>query len=159
MQPSVKDTAEFYAQALSYGLADCQEVLRWGDKLVEREAKPASWLIDLALVKENSPADTIATLHSAPGVIAGFIPTKMLLLRAKKLFKQGKFGGERIGQLLVELLKLQLLPSEFVADAYRIDDGFDLATSHTWPREAADAALHEFLDKLTIFEDLEIVEP
>ena len=158
MQPSVKDTAEFYALALGYGLADCREVLRWGDNLIEQEGKPASWLIDLSLVKEDSPADAVTSLHSAPGSIADFVPTKMLLVRARKFWRQGKFGSSQIGPLLVQLVQLGLLPPEFVVDAYRIDDGFDLARSNAWPRERAETALDEFFGKLTAFEHLEIME-
>lgn len=159
VKPSLKDTAEFYALALGFGLADCREVVRWGDRLLEQEARPPSWLIDLVLVKDDAPGDAVTALHQAPGAINGFTPTLVLLLRARTYCQMGRYSGERVGRLLVELRMLGLLPEEFLMNAYCIDDGFGLASAGVCSSEAPEAALGEFFASLSVIENLEIAEP
>lgn len=77
--PTDKDMAEFFRLGLSLGTCDVSQVVRWAEKVVEREAKPNHAFIELCLANNQTVSAVKSLLIDVPGTLTENLPLRMLL--------------------------------------------------------------------------------
>jgi hypothetical protein len=67
-QMTLKDQAEFLAQALESGLKTVPEVIAWADENIMQLETPPHWLLELSLMGKAKGQDVVHVLREADGV-------------------------------------------------------------------------------------------
>jgi hypothetical protein len=112
--PTDKDMAEFFRLGLSLGTCDVSQVVRWAEKVVEREEKPNHAFIELCLANNKSVSAVQSLLTDLPGTLTTGLPLRMLLGHCWHIASCDLVRGERLLRPLYLLVCLE----DFESDIY-----------------------------------------
>jgi hypothetical protein len=112
--PTDKDMAEFFRLGLSLGTCDVSQVVRWAEKVVEREEKPNHAFIELCLANNKSLSAVQSLLTDIPGILTTGLPLRMLLGHCWHIASCDLVRGERLLRPLYLLVCLE----DFESDIY-----------------------------------------
>ncbi len=105
--PTDKDIAEFFRLGPSLGTCDVSQVVRWVEKVVEREAKTNHAFIELCLANNQSVSAVQSLLIDVSGTLTKDLPLRMLLGHCWHIVSRHPRQGERLLRPLYLLVSLE----------------------------------------------------
>ena len=125
--PTDKDMAEFFRLGLSLGTCDVSQVVRWAEKVVEREEKPNHAFIELCLAENTAASAVISLLANIPGSSTTGLPLRMLLGHCWHIASHSPDQGERLLRPLYLMVSLEDFGSDKYIALVCLEDDWSLA--------------------------------
>lgn len=136
-QMTVKDTAEFYFQALDGGFVEVEEVIAWADDIILKEEDPDLAIIEVSMSASKGKYEMMRSLSKVPGhenseVIRKRIlieRKKVLLEMSRKLSEDTDYLPSVIYYLFGMLMDDEITGEDIREQIYQLEDEFEYIAS------------------------------
>ncbi|MBK8093377.1 MAG: hypothetical protein IPK32_15710 [Verrucomicrobiaceae bacterium] len=122
-----KDMAEFFRLGLSLETCEVSQVVRWAEKVIEREEKPNHAFIELCLANTKPASAVKSLLADVPGSSTTGLPLRMLLGQCWHIASRSPNQAARLLQPLYLLVCLQDFESDIYYALVCLEDDLSLA--------------------------------
>ena len=147
-----EDDVIFYLIALSSGLIDRDEVIKWADQQIQKLDNPPPILYDITLSTKQGKGEIVELLKSLINTDLEKISVSIferIVLLLKKLLDSKSISSDTVAENLNILgLMSKGLPSEYQDFCLWIDDEFDLVRKSILKRAPLETELTKFLNQI-----------
>ena len=127
---TVKDTAEFYIQALDKGLVEVTEIIAWADNIILHEESPELSIIEVSMSASKVKHEVISTLSTvAVGADLELVQRKILLCMAEKLSREPDYLPNVISYLYWKVRDGEIKDEKLETQIYELDDELEYSAS------------------------------
>jgi hypothetical protein len=112
-----------------------QDIEHWADRQIEEQGQPSLELIELAILRGKHDMDVLALLSQASADLGPRLWIELTIGVIRQLYRDGRASLEwsiRELYLLARERQDDVLTKAEMGAIYRLDDGYDLAVSHTY---------------------------